>query len=66
MLSFFKVIMLVHCISFAPITIKSQIYKLHGFVPNPCKIYYFIGSYCLNMNVVHYLNTKVMCMTFVC
>jgi hypothetical protein len=43
----------------------SQIYKLHGFIPNLCKIYYFIGSYCLNMNVVHYLNTKVMCMTFV-
>jgi hypothetical protein len=27
----------------------SQIYRLHGFIPNLCKIYYFIGSHCLNM-----------------
>jgi hypothetical protein len=45
---------------------SSQIYKLHKFIPNLCEICYFIGSYCLNMNVMHYLNTKVMCMTFVC
>ncbi len=44
----------------------SQIYKLHGFVPNPCKIYYFMGSYCLHTNVIHYLNIKVVCMTFMC
>jgi hypothetical protein len=44
----------------------SQIYMLHEFVPNPCKIYYLIGSYCLNTNVIHYLNTKIVCTTFVC
>jgi len=37
----------------------SQIYRLCGFIPNLCVICYFIGSYCLNMNVVHYLNTEV-------
>ncbi len=42
----------------------SQIYRLHGFIPNPCIICYFIGSYCLNMNVVHYLDTEVMCTSF--
>jgi len=46
--------------------LTSQIYMLHGFIPNPCEICYFMGSYCLNMNVMHCLNTKVMCMTFVC
>ncbi len=25
------------------------------FIPNLCKIYHFISSYCLNMNVMHYL-----------
>jgi hypothetical protein len=35
----------------------SQIYKLHEFVPNPCEICYFMGSYCLHMNVMNYLNT---------
>ncbi len=42
------------------------IYKLHGFIPNLCKIYYFICLYCLNMNVVHYLNMDIMCMTNLC
>jgi hypothetical protein len=36
----------------------SQIYKLHGFIPNPCKICYFMG--------LHHLNTKDMCTTFMC
>jgi hypothetical protein len=44
----------------------SQIYKLHGFIPNPCENCYFMGSYSLNMNVMHYLNMEVMCTTFVC
>ncbi len=44
----------------------SQIYKVHGFIPNSCEIYYFIGLYWLNMNVVHYLNMKVECMIFIC
>jgi len=44
----------------------SQIYRLHGFVLNPCKIYSFTGSYHLHTNVMHYLNTKVVCMTFMC
>jgi hypothetical protein len=44
----------------------SQIYRLYGFVPNPCEIYYFMGLYCLHMNVMHYLNTQIMCTTFVC
>jgi hypothetical protein len=38
--------------------------KFHGFVLNLCEIYYFMDLYCLNMNVVHYLNTKIMCMIF--
>jgi hypothetical protein len=46
--------------------LSSHIYKLHGFVPNLCEIYYFIGSFCLNMNVMHYLNVTVMCTTFMC
>jgi len=46
--------------------LTSQIYMLHGFVPNTCEICYFMGSYCINMNVMHCLNTKVMCTTFVC
>jgi hypothetical protein len=45
---------------------SSQIYRLHGFVPNLCEICYFIGLYNLNMNVMHYLNTKVVCMTLMC
>jgi hypothetical protein len=53
-------------ISMLLLTKSSEIYKLHGFVPDPCEIYYFIGSYWLNMNVMHYLNTKVMCTIFVC
>jgi hypothetical protein len=44
----------------------SQIYKLYGFVPNSCKIYYFISLYWLNMNVMHYLNMKVVCTIFMC
>jgi hypothetical protein len=44
----------------------SQIYILDGFVPNPCEICYSMGSYCLNMNVMHCINTKIMCTTFVC
>jgi hypothetical protein len=44
----------------------SQIYRLHGFVPIPCKICYFIGLYYLNTNVMHFLNTKVMHMIFLC
>ncbi len=44
----------------------SQICMLHEFVPNPCKIYYFISSYCLNTNVMHCLNTKVASTTFGC
>jgi hypothetical protein len=44
----------------------SQIYKLHGFVPNPCEINYFISSYYLNMNAMHYLDTEVVCTIFVC
>ncbi len=43
----------------------SQIYRLHGFVSNSCKIYYFMVSYHLNTNVVHYLNSEVMCMIIV-
>jgi hypothetical protein len=35
----------------------SQIYKFHGFIPNLCKIYYFICSYCLNTNGAHYLKS---------
>jgi hypothetical protein len=38
----------------------------HEFVPNLCKVYYFISSYCLNTNVMHYLSMEVMCTTFVC
>jgi hypothetical protein len=49
-------------ISWLPLT--SQTYKLHRFVPNLCKIYYFIGLYCLHTNDMHYLNTKVTCTTF--
>jgi hypothetical protein len=55
-----------HWISMLLLTKSSKIYKLHGIIPNPCEICYFIGSYWLNMNVVHYLNTKVMCTIFVC
>jgi len=44
---------------------NSQIYRLHGFISNPCKIYYFMGSYYLHTNVIHYLNTKVSSTTFV-
>jgi hypothetical protein len=47
-------------------TTTSQIYKLHGFFPNPYEICYFINSNCFNTNVVHYLNTKVVCTIFVC
>jgi len=42
---------------------SSQTYKLHGFLPNLLK---YVISYCLKPNVMHYLNTKVVCMTFVC
>ncbi len=42
----------------------SQIYRLHGFIPNLCEINYFMGLYNLNTNVMHDLNTKVMWMTF--
>jgi len=44
---------------------SSQIYRFHRFVSNLCKICYFMGSYHLHMNVMHYLNMKVMCRTFV-
>jgi hypothetical protein len=27
---------------------------------------YFISSYCLNINVMHYLNMEVACMIFMC
>jgi hypothetical protein len=53
-------------ISMLLLTKSSQIYKLHGFIPNMCKIYYFISSYWLNTNVVHYLNTEDMCTIFMC
>jgi hypothetical protein len=36
----------------------SQIYRLHGFIPNLCKIYYFIGSHCLCRNPSFGLATK--------
>ncbi len=42
----------------------SQIYKLHGFVLDLCEIYYFMGSYWLNMTIMDYLNMEVMCMIF--
>ncbi len=45
---------------------SSQIYRLHGFIPNSCKICYFMGLYCLNTNVMHDSNMEIMCMTFVC
>jgi hypothetical protein len=45
---------------------KYNMYRFHGFISNSCKIYYFIGLYCLNTNVMHYFNTEVVCMTFVC
>lgn len=31
-----------------------------------CEICYFTGLYCVNTNVVHYLNTKVVCVIFMC
>ncbi len=43
---------------------SQQIYKFHGFISNLCEIFYFIYLYCLNKNVVHYVNTKIMCTTF--
>jgi hypothetical protein len=48
-------------ISFCPSCVygkqkTSQSYKLHGFIPNSCETYYFIGLYILNTNVMHYLN----------
>jgi hypothetical protein len=46
--------------------ITSQNYRLHGFVPNSCEICYFMGSYHLHMNVMHYLNMEVVCTTFMC
>jgi hypothetical protein len=46
--------------------LTSQIYKLHGFIPNLCEIYCFMGLCHLHTNVMHYLNTKIMCTTFVC
>ncbi len=47
-----------HWISMLLLTKASKIYKLHGFIPNLCEIYYFISSY--------WLNTKVECTIFVC
>ncbi len=44
----------------------SQIYKFHRFIPNPCEICYCVDSYHLNTNVMHYLDTEVMCTTFMC
>jgi hypothetical protein len=46
--------------------LMSQIYKLYDIVSNLGEICYFIGLYCLNMNVVHYLNMEVVCMIFMC
>jgi hypothetical protein len=43
----------------------SQIYMLHGFIPNLHEICYFMNSYHLHINVMHYLNIEVMCMSFV-
>jgi imidazoleglycerol phosphate synthase glutamine amidotransferase subunit HisH len=34
---------------------SSHIYWLHGFIPNPCKNFYFIGSYGIDMDVIHLL-----------
>ncbi len=48
----------------AIVNVTSQIYKLHGFVPNSCEFCYFMGSYCLHTNVMHYLNMEVIYMTF--
>jgi hypothetical protein len=62
---FFKIIFM-HQTTCIKLLDTSQIYRLHGFISNPCEICYFIGSYCLNMNVMHYLNMEVMCMIFVC
>jgi len=45
---------------------SSQDYRVHGFISNPCKKNYFINLYYLNTNVMHYLNTKVVCTTFMC
>ncbi len=42
----------------------SKFYKFHGFIPNMCKVCYFMGLYCLHANLMHYLNIEVMCMTF--
>jgi hypothetical protein len=44
----------------------SQMYKIHGSIPNMCEIYYFMALYNLNMNVMHYLNMEVLCITFMC
>jgi len=44
----------------------SQIYRFHGFIPNLCEICYFMGLYCLYMNVMHYLNMEVVYTTIVC
>jgi len=44
--------------------INLQVSWVH--IPNPCEIYYFIGLYYLNMNVMHYLNTEVMWISFLC
>ncbi len=35
-------------------------------INHPHKFIGFMGLYCLNMNVMHYLNMEVMCITFVC
>jgi len=45
---------------------STQIYRPYGFLSNLCEICYFMGVYCLNMNVIHYFNMKVVCTTFVC
>jgi hypothetical protein len=48
---------------------STQIYRPHGFLSDLCEICYFMGAYCLNMNVIHYstlFNMKVVCTTFVC
>ncbi len=54
------------CIYIEMHSTTSHIYMLHEVIPNLCEICYFMSLYHLNTNVMHYLNTKVMCTTFMC
>jgi hypothetical protein len=45
---------------------KYNMYRFNGFVSNSSEICYFIDLYCLNTNVMHYLNKEVVCIIFVC